>query len=186
MITDTWLSSILLFPCDSASSPRVAVAVCAALQAFLLGIKPRSERLAWEWDPVSGRDLQDSVYIYYKPLFIFKYLFYVEKGSPTISSWSSAAEGDLLPLSPVIVQNRSSLQWNDLKGSAVEGHLDFCLWKSYFHSPQRFSPGRRWGVSQSKRTRRLGMKVGDRDALLIQRVSCSRDSNSTGTEAKAS
>lgn len=30
------------------------------------------------------------------------------------------------------------------------------------------------------------MEVGDRGALLIQRVGCSRDSNSTGTEAKAS
>lgn len=30
------------------------------------------------------------------------------------------------------------------------------------------------------------MEVGDRDALLIQRVGFSRDSNITGTKAKAS
>lgn len=77
MITSLWLRSIL--PYDSASSPFLlpsqAVNVYAALQAFLLWIRMPLECLAWERAPLSvkHRDLQDSLWIYYKPLFIFKY-----------------------------------------------------------------------------------------------------------------
>ena len=106
------------------------------------------------------------------------------KGHPIISFQSNAAEGGrydhFTPLLYKAGHLSGGTTWSvQLSKGVVISACEKVISHKGWHQERRL------GVSESKWRRRLGMEVGYRDVILIQRVSYLKDSNSTGTKAKA-